>query len=191
MMLVNPLHHNLCAADKRENWPADSDLTLLQIAEIIYKIYSPPIGDNKGIDQMAREHQFSYAISNQTIEIQCILSYQEIIDRHYMGQEITPEQNDVLAKIFYKKIPANCELGKDFKARTKADLEAKGTKLDTVKAACYRLRALLADFRELYIFITGIHQRPIRNWIRNCLHGIVIYRSSSISNRIFYTSYII
>jgi hypothetical protein len=33
---------------------------------------------------MAREHQFSYAISNQTIEIQCILSYQEIIDRHYI-----------------------------------------------------------------------------------------------------------
>ena len=67
---------------------------------------------------MEREHQFSYAISNQTIEIQCILSYQEIIDRYYMGQEITSEQNDALAKIFYKRIPSNCELEKDFKART-------------------------------------------------------------------------
>ena len=34
MMLVNPLHHNLCSADKKENWPADSDLTLLQIADL-------------------------------------------------------------------------------------------------------------------------------------------------------------
>jgi hypothetical protein len=88
-------------------------------------------------------------LTNQNLEIEDLLQYQEQIDRHYMGQEISPEQNDILAKIFYKKIPANCELETDFKAKTKLDLEKAGTKLDTVFGACYRLRVLLATFREL------------------------------------------
>jgi hypothetical protein len=42
LMLCNPLYANLCPQNERETWPADSNLDLRQIANIIYKIYSPP-----------------------------------------------------------------------------------------------------------------------------------------------------
>jgi hypothetical protein len=43
LMLCNPLHANLCPQNECETWPADSNLDMMQIANIIYKIYSPSL----------------------------------------------------------------------------------------------------------------------------------------------------
>jgi hypothetical protein len=83
------------------------------------------------------------------MKIKDILAYQEDINTHYMGEKITVEQDHILAEIFYKKIPTNCPLADDFKQRTLEHLANKNTKFDAVFSACYRLRVLLAKFREL------------------------------------------
>jgi hypothetical protein len=149
LMLCNPLYANLCPQNELEPWPADSNLDLMQIANIIYKIYSPPQSAGKNQLQRSREAAFRYGMDCEQLEIKDILAYQEDINTHYMGEKITVEQDHILAENFYKKIPTNCPLADDFKQRTLEHLANKNTKFDAVFSACYRLRVLLAEFSEL------------------------------------------
>jgi hypothetical protein len=83
------------------------------------------------------------------MEIAHLSGLQEVIDSNIGDIGMTDEKNDVLAKIIYKKIPTNCQFKIDFKTRTKAYLEKHNTKFDNVQATIFRIRNLLAEFREL------------------------------------------
>jgi hypothetical protein len=85
----------------------------------------------------------------EQLEIKNILAYQEDINTHYLAEKIAVEQDHILAVIFCKKTPTNCPLADNFKQRTLEHLANKNTKFDTVLSACYRLRVLLAELREL------------------------------------------
>jgi hypothetical protein len=119
LMLCNPLYANLCPQNERETWPADSNLDLMQIANIIYKIYSPPESAGKNQLQRSREAAFRYDMDCEQMVIKDILAYQEA---HYMGEKITVEQDHILAEIFYKKIPTNCPLADNFKQRNNKEI---------------------------------------------------------------------
>jgi hypothetical protein len=60
LMLCNPLYANLYPQNERETWSADSNLDLMQIANIIYKIYSPP--QSAGKNQLQLEKLLSVTI---------------------------------------------------------------------------------------------------------------------------------
>ena len=67
------------------------------------------------------------------------------MDHNYLAAEITPEQNDRLAKKLNKKLPKNTGMAKLFTERTTEEI---GTGLDTVDQAVYRIKALLAQMRQ-------------------------------------------
>jgi hypothetical protein len=83
------------------------------------------------------------------VEITHLGGLQEVIDSNIGGIGMSDEQNNALARIIYKKIPTNCEFEVEFKARTKNSLTKNNTKLDNVQATYFRIRNLLAEFREL------------------------------------------
>ena len=59
MKLCNVQFHVFCPKeDDREQWPKNSGLSLIEIADIIYKMYSPPAINNKSLEQQLREKPF-------------------------------------------------------------------------------------------------------------------------------------
>ena len=69
--------------------------SLLEIAEIIMKLYPPEAAPQmKAIDQRCREASFAYKMSQQLPEETHLLAYIQLVENHYLGQECSPEQND-------------------------------------------------------------------------------------------------
>jgi Mo-dependent nitrogenase C-terminus len=94
-------------------------------------------------------HLFVQLASNGSSNNSAVNKIQSTVDSNIGSIGMTDEQNDTLAKILYKKIPTNCEFDKEFKLRTKAYLAKNNTKFDNIIAVCFRIRNLLAEFREL------------------------------------------
>ena len=73
------------------------------------------------------------------------MAYLMLVKHNYLGSALTPEQDDALAKILYKKLPQNSGMLKLFTENTASDL---GKGLDTVLKAVYRIKAVLALVRQ-------------------------------------------
>jgi ADP-dependent phosphofructokinase/glucokinase len=71
----------------------------MQIANIIYKIYSPPQSAGKNLLRRSREAAFRYDMDCEQLEIKDILAYQEDINTHYMGEKIAIEQDGRLVAL--------------------------------------------------------------------------------------------
>jgi hypothetical protein len=143
-------YHVFCPKeDDIEQWPKNSGLSLIEIADTIYKMYSPPAIDNKSLEQQLRKKPFAYDAKNEMVEIAHLGGLQEVINSNIGGIGMTDEKNDALARIIYKKIPTNCHFEVEFKSQTKGYLKKHNNKLDNVQATCFRIRNLLAEFREL------------------------------------------
>ena len=123
-----------------------TEYTMIQIAEIIFKIYAPETAPNvKSIEQRCREAPFEYDMSNQDIEESFLSAYVDVIDNHYLGLTLEPAQNDLLAKEFYKKLPKNTGMAKLYSDTTLLELNGG---LDTVELACSRAKNILALVRQ-------------------------------------------
>ena len=84
-------------------------------------------------------------MSDQNIEVKYLADYLVLIDLHYLASEIPPEQDDELAKEFYKKLPRNTGMAKLFIEKTTTEV---GAGLDTVDRTVYRIKTLLAEVRQ-------------------------------------------
>jgi hypothetical protein len=151
MKLCNVQFQVFCPKeDDREQWPKNSGPSLIEIAYIIYKMYSPPAINNKSLEQQLREKPFAYDTTNEMMGSLTSADFKKSsTDSNIGGIGMTDEQNDALAKIIYKKNPTNCQFEIEFKTRTKTYLEKHNTKFDNVQATIFRIRNLLAEFREL------------------------------------------
>jgi hypothetical protein len=77
---------------------------MITITEIIVKIYAPETAPHvKSIDQRCREAPFEYVMNDQNVEEKYIVLYLKLIENHFLGETLSEEDDDRLAKIFYKK----------------------------------------------------------------------------------------
>ena len=94
-----------------------------EIAEIINKLYSPEAAPNpKLIDQRCREAPFAYHMNDQNIEETHIMTYVNLEKNNYLGADISEKQDDILAKVLYKKLPKNTGMAKLFTERTSQEI---------------------------------------------------------------------
>jgi hypothetical protein len=91
------------------------------------------------------------AVAKHPSNIKCrikthdIVHYLQLIESHLLGETVSEEDDDRLAKIFYKKLPRNTGMAKVYVASTRAELDGG---LDTVEKACLRVKKLLAVVRQ-------------------------------------------
>jgi hypothetical protein len=86
MKLCNVQFHVFCPKeDDREQLPKNSGLSLIEIADIIYKMYSPPAIKNKSLEQQLSKKPFAYDATNEMIEIAHLSGLQEVIDSNIGG----------------------------------------------------------------------------------------------------------
>jgi hypothetical protein len=84
------------------------EFPMITIAEIIVKIYAPETAPHvKSIDQRCREALFEYVMKDQNVEEKFRVLYLQLIKNHFLGEKLSEEDDDRLAKIFYKKLPRN------------------------------------------------------------------------------------
>jgi hypothetical protein len=82
------------------------EFSMVAIAETIVKIYAPETAPHvKSIDQRCREAPFEYKMKDRDIEEKFIILYLQLIENHFLGETLSEEDDDRLAKIFYKKLP--------------------------------------------------------------------------------------
>ena len=126
--------------------PKGLEYSMLQIAEIIFKIYAPETAPNvKSIEQRCRECPFEYDMLDQMVEEKFLNLYLQTIDNHYLGVTLDPIQDDILAKEFYKKIPKNTGMAKIYAEQTAEEI---GKGLDTAYNACARAKNIIALVRQ-------------------------------------------
>jgi hypothetical protein len=71
-------------------------------------------------------------MKDQNVEEYFIILYLQLIENHFLGETLSEEDDDRLAKIFYKNLPRNTGMAKVYVASTRAELDGG---LDTVEKA--------------------------------------------------------
>ena len=84
-------------------------------------------------------------MDDQNIEEAHIMTYVNLVRNNYLGVDISEKQDDILAKVLYKKLPKNTGMAKLFTERTTQEI---GSGLDTVPKAVFRLKSVLAMVRQ-------------------------------------------
>jgi hypothetical protein len=122
------------------------EFSMITIAETIVKIYAPETAPHvKSIDQRCREAPFKYKMKDQNIEEHFIVPYLQLIEDRFLGETLSEEDDDMLTKIFDKKLPRNIQMAKLHVASTRAELDGG---LDTVEKAVLRVKKLLTVVRQ-------------------------------------------
>jgi hypothetical protein len=154
LRLMDEIYRTLAPENEIAIWPRKLtappgeplEFSMIAIAEIIVKIYAPETAPHvKSIDQRCREAPFEYKMKDQDIEEKFIILYLQLIENHFLGETLPEEDDDRLAKIFYKKLPRNTNMAKLYVASTKVELDGG---LDTVEKAVLRVKKLLAVVRQ-------------------------------------------
>ena len=105
-------YRTLCPLDQISIWPLrlpntlgePQRYTLLEIAETVQKLYAPEAApQTKSIEQRCREAAFIYDMKDQSIEEVHLMAYLMLVKHDYLGSALTTAQDDVLARILYKK----------------------------------------------------------------------------------------
>lgn len=150
LRLRNEVYRSIVPLQDIDTWPLrsnGSEPKLLHIASVIMKLYGSKLSsDSKTIEEQCRDHPFKYEINSEIVEENFLIGYMSLVDNYYSGIEIDPDQDALLARILYEKLPQGTPLYSDFLIKTNYDL------LDgpeTVKRACFRVKDVLASFREI------------------------------------------
>jgi hypothetical protein len=84
-------------------------------------------------------------MKDQKVEEHYIILYLQLIENHFLGETLSEEDDDRLAKISYRKLPRNTGMAKLYVASTRAELDGG---LGTVEKAVLRVKKLLAVVRQ-------------------------------------------
>jgi hypothetical protein len=112
LRLMDEMYRPLVPENEIAIWPRrltapqgeQLEFPMITITEIIVKIYAPETAPHvKSIDQRCREAPFEYVMNDQNVEEKYIVLYLKLIENHFLGETLSEEDDDRLAKIFYKK----------------------------------------------------------------------------------------